>query len=93
MAAGVLVLVRGGVYGTGRAMSAGFEEPQNSTGWFRLRRHADDRQDRRKILGAVVSREVKNLALKNGFFVIEQSGNTMVIDVSNKFSLPVQRIR
>jgi hypothetical protein len=56
----------------------------------KLRRYADAHQDRRKLLGAVAgavfSREVKNLALKKGFFVIEQSGDTMVIDVPEGFT-------
>jgi Holliday junction resolvase len=56
----------------------------------KLRRYADEHQDRRKLLGAVagavVSPEVKNLALKKGFFVIEQSGDTTVIDVPEGFT-------
>jgi hypothetical protein len=54
-----------------------------------LRRYADEHGDRRKLLGAVAgaiaSREVKTFAVKNGFFVLEQSGDTMKINVPEDF--------
>jgi septal ring factor EnvC (AmiA/AmiB activator) len=54
-----------------------------------LRRYADERGDRRKLLGAVAgavaSGEVKAFALKNGFFVLEQSGDTIQIAVPEDF--------
>jgi transposase len=50
----------------------------------KLRRYADDRGDKRKFLGAVagavVADNVKEYALKKGFYVIRQSGDTVTID-------------
>ena len=55
----------------------------------KLRRYADERQDRRKFLGAVaagiIGEGVKTFAIKSGFFVIEQSGDTAVIAVPEGF--------
>jgi hypothetical protein len=55
----------------------------------KLRRYADERQDRRKFLGAVaagiIPGHVKDFALGKGFFVIEQSGDTAVIAVPEGF--------
>jgi hypothetical protein len=55
----------------------------------KLRRYADEHQDRRKLLGAVAgaiaSNEVKAYAVKNGFFVLEQSGDTVKISVPEDF--------
>jgi hypothetical protein len=55
----------------------------------RLRRYADDHGDRRKLMGAVagavISEGVKPFALKNGFYVIEQAGDTVKIDVPDDF--------
>ncbi|MDR2786115.1 MAG: hypothetical protein LBB83_09410 [Treponema sp.] len=55
----------------------------------KLRRYADEHQDRRKLLGAVAgaiaSEEVKAFAVKNGFFVLEQSGDTVQISVPKDF--------
>jgi hypothetical protein len=55
----------------------------------KLRRYADEHQDRRKLLGAVAgaiaSEEVKAFAVKNGFFVLEQSGDTVKISVPEGF--------
>jgi hypothetical protein len=49
----------------------------------KLRAYADLRNDQRKYLGAVagviISESVKTYALKNGFYVIEPSGETFVI--------------
>ncbi|MDR1586905.1 MAG: methyl-accepting chemotaxis protein [Treponema sp.] len=49
----------------------------------KLRRYADDRQDARKFIGAVagavVTDNVKTYAEKKGFYVIQQSGDTVVI--------------
>jgi hypothetical protein len=48
-----------------------------------LRAYADARNDKRRYIGAIaggiVSNNVKNYALKNGFYVIEQSGDTVNI--------------
>jgi hypothetical protein len=50
-----------------------------------LRRYADEHQDKRKYLGAVaggiVNKWEKEYALKAGFYVIVQSGDTVEIDV------------
>jgi hypothetical protein len=47
----------------------------------KLRLYADEHGDRRKLLGAVAgaiaSKEVKAFAIKSGFFVLEQSGDTV----------------
>jgi hypothetical protein len=55
----------------------------------RLRRYADDHGDQRKLMGAVagavISEGVKPFALKNGFYVIEQAGDTVKIDVPEGF--------
>jgi hypothetical protein len=55
----------------------------------KLRRYADAHQDRRKLLGAVAgaiaSEEVKAFAIKSGFFVLEQSGDTVRISVPEGF--------
>ena len=49
----------------------------------KLRAYADLRQDTRKYLGAiagvVVSEGVKTRALKNGFYVLEPSGDTFAV--------------
>ncbi|MDR1468961.1 MAG: hypothetical protein LBT00_06675 [Spirochaetaceae bacterium] len=56
----------------------------------KLRLYADERKDQRKLLGAVTgaiaSPQVKDFALKNGFFVLEQTGDTMRINVPDDFS-------
>jgi hypothetical protein len=50
----------------------------------KLRRYADDRGDKRKFLGAVagavVADNVREYALKKGFYVIRQSGDTVTIE-------------
>jgi hypothetical protein len=55
----------------------------------KLRSYADEHQDKRKLLGAVAgaiaSEEVKAFAIKNGFFVLEQSGDTVKISVPKDF--------
>ncbi|MDR0376785.1 MAG: hypothetical protein LBH70_03235 [Spirochaetaceae bacterium] len=55
----------------------------------KLRCYADEHQDRRKLLGAVAgaiaAEEVKAFAVKNGFFVLEQSGDTVRICVPEGF--------
>ncbi|MDR2745990.1 MAG: hypothetical protein LBB77_00960 [Treponema sp.] len=55
----------------------------------KLRRYADEHQDRRKLLGAVAgviaAEEVKAFAVKSGFFVLEQSGDTVRISVPEGF--------
>jgi hypothetical protein len=54
-----------------------------------LRRYANEHQDRRKLLGAVAgaiaSEGAKTFAVKQGFFVLEQSGNTVKISVPEDF--------
>jgi hypothetical protein len=56
----------------------------------KLRLYADTHQDSRKLLGAVagavMSREVKDFAVKKGFFVLEQSGDTIKISVPDGFT-------
>jgi hypothetical protein len=55
----------------------------------KLRRYADSHQDSRKLLGAVAgaiaSEEAKALAVEKGFFVLEQSGDTIRISVPAGF--------
>jgi hypothetical protein len=55
----------------------------------KLRRYADEHGDRRKLLGAVAgavaAEGVKAFAVKNGFFVLEQSGDTVKISVPQGF--------
>jgi DNA repair exonuclease SbcCD ATPase subunit len=55
----------------------------------KLRIYADGHQDRRKLLGAVAgaiaSEGAKAFAVKNGFFVLEQSGDTIKIAVPQDF--------
>jgi hypothetical protein len=55
----------------------------------RLRRYADAHGDRRQLLGAsagaIIAEGVKPFALKNGFYVIEQSGDTVKIVVPEGF--------
>ncbi|MDR0585611.1 MAG: hypothetical protein LBG26_00055 [Treponema sp.] len=54
-----------------------------------LRRWADKHRDRRKIrgaaAGAIVSRAVRQYALKAGFYVIVQTGDTVKIDIPKGF--------
>jgi hypothetical protein len=38
------------------------------------------------LAGAIVSEAVRNYALKTGFYVIEQSGDTVKIDVPEGFA-------
>jgi hypothetical protein len=55
----------------------------------KLRGYADEHRDNRKLLGAVAgaiaSEEVKTFAIKSGFFVLEQSGDTVRISVPEDF--------
>jgi len=54
-----------------------------------LRRRADARNDTRRfrgaIAGAIMSDEVRNHILKNGFYVIEQTGDTVKITIPEGF--------
>jgi len=54
-----------------------------------LRRRADDRKDTRTymgaIAGAIMSQGVRECIVQNGFYAIEQSGDTMKIDVPPGF--------
>jgi hypothetical protein len=56
----------------------------------KLRVYADGHGDKRKLLGAVAggiaSEEVKAFAIKSGFFVLEQTGDTVRISVPEGFS-------
>jgi hypothetical protein len=56
----------------------------------KLRRYAEAHQDSRKLLGAVagaiITEGVKPFALRNGFYVIEQAGDTVKIDVPEGFT-------
>jgi hypothetical protein len=56
----------------------------------KLRGYADAHQDRRKLLGAVAGaiapEEVKAFAVKSGFFVLEQTGDTIRIAVPEGFT-------
>jgi hypothetical protein len=55
----------------------------------KLRLYADEHGDKRKLLGAVAggiaSKEAKAFAIKSGFFVLEQSGDTIRINVPEGF--------
>jgi hypothetical protein len=55
----------------------------------KLRQYADAHGDKRQLLGAVagaiIPEGVKPFALKNGFYVIEQTGDTVRIDVPEDF--------
>jgi len=54
-----------------------------------LRRRADARKDTREfqgaIAGAIMSNELRNHILKNGFYVIEQTGDTVKITMPEGF--------
>jgi hypothetical protein len=54
-----------------------------------LRRHADGKQDRRRYQGAiaaaVISESVRRYILKKGFYVIEQTGDTVRINIPKGF--------
>jgi hypothetical protein len=56
----------------------------------KLRRYWDDHNDRRRLLGAVagaiMTDKVKAFALKMGFYVIVQSGDTVKIEIPDGFS-------
>jgi hypothetical protein len=56
----------------------------------KLRRYAGEHGDSRKLLGAVAGailpKESKDFALKNGFYVIEQAGDTVKIDIPDGFT-------
>ncbi|MDR3192467.1 MAG: hypothetical protein LBT87_05330 [Treponema sp.] len=55
----------------------------------KLRRYAEEHRDGRRLLGAVAgaiaTEEVKAFAVKSGFFVLEQSGDTVRINVPQGF--------
>ena len=55
-----------------------------------LRRRADLRQDRRKfqgaIAGAIMNESVRAYAHKTGFYVIEQTGDTVMINIPENFT-------
>jgi hypothetical protein len=56
----------------------------------KLREYSDKHGDKRRLLGAVaaavVPHGVKEFAFKNGFYLIEQSGDTLKIDVPEGFT-------
>ena len=55
----------------------------------KLRRYADKRNDKRKfqgaIAGAVMSDSIRKFILKNGFYLIEQTGDTVKINIPEEF--------
>jgi hypothetical protein len=55
----------------------------------KLRRYADERRDGRRFLGAVagavVGENVKRYAQKRGFYVIQQSGDTVTVETPEGF--------
>jgi hypothetical protein len=55
----------------------------------KLRRYADEHGDKRRFLGAVagaiISEGAKPFAIKNGFYVVQQTGDTVKIDVPEGF--------
>ena len=55
----------------------------------KLRRYADKKDDRRKfhgaVAGAVMSDSIRKYILKNGFFLIEQTGDTIKINIPEGF--------
>ncbi|MDR0998057.1 MAG: hypothetical protein LBL70_03240 [Treponema sp.] len=55
----------------------------------KLRRHADGHRDRRKFLGAVAgavtAESVRKYAQKQGFYVIQQSGDTVTVEIPEGF--------
>ena len=55
----------------------------------KLRRYADKKDDRRKfhgaVAGAVMSDSIRKYVLKNGFYLIEQTGDTVKINVPEGF--------
>jgi len=54
-----------------------------------LRRHADDKQDKRRyqgaIAGAIITKTIRDYILKKGFYVIEQTGDTVLINIPSGF--------
>ena len=55
----------------------------------KLRRYADNRQDKRKfqgaVAGAIMSDAIRNYILKKGFYLIEQTGDTVKITMPEGF--------
>jgi hypothetical protein len=55
----------------------------------KLRRHADEKQDKRRyqgaIAGALMNDSVRSYILKKGFYVIEQTGDTVRINIPQGF--------
>jgi hypothetical protein len=56
----------------------------------KLRRYADEHGDPRRLMGAVawaiIPGGVKSFAVDNGFYVLEQTGDTVKIDVPEGFT-------
>ena len=54
-----------------------------------LRRRADNRNDTRiylgAIAGAIMPQNIRDCIVKNGFYAVEQSGDTMMINVPDNF--------
>ena len=54
-----------------------------------LRGHADKKQDKRRyqgaIAGAIITKTVRDYILKKGFYVIEQTGDTVLINIPPGF--------
>ncbi|MDR1950267.1 MAG: hypothetical protein LBQ38_12815 [Spirochaetaceae bacterium] len=55
----------------------------------KLRSYADEHGDQRKLMGAVagaiIPEGVKPFAIRNGFYVLEQTGDTVKIDIPGDF--------
>ena len=56
----------------------------------KLRKYADKRGDKRRFRGgigaAILSKEMRDYILKNGFYLIEQTGDTVFINMPENFS-------
>jgi len=55
----------------------------------KLRRYADHRGEKRRyqgaIAGAIISDSVRSFILKQGFYLLEQTGDTMQINIPKDF--------
>jgi hypothetical protein len=55
----------------------------------KLRQYGEEHEDKRKLLGAVagaiVKKDARDYAIQKGFYVIEQSGDTVKIEMPEKF--------
>ncbi|MDR3275965.1 MAG: hypothetical protein LBT11_01940, partial [Treponema sp.] len=55
----------------------------------KLRQYGEEHGDKRKLLGAlagaIVKKDAREYAIQKGFYVIEQSGDTVKIEMPEKF--------